>query len=78
MVCRLLLFRFMLLRLESITQDNDAFDASSRVSIVPASEKDVETNTSSENATTPPLKWWEKFSAFYTAPITKFWGNVVS
>ena len=23
------------------------------------------------------LKWWEKFIAFYHAPATKFWANVV-
>ena len=23
------------------------------------------------------LQWWEKYLGFYTAPITKFWGNVV-
>ena len=24
------------------------------------------------------LKWWQKYREFYTAPITKFWVNVVS
>ena len=57
---------------------NVSFDATSRVSVVPASQKDVETNTSSDIATTQSLKWWQKFFVFYNAPITKFWGNVVS
>ena len=24
------------------------------------------------------LEWWQKYREFYTAPITKFWLNVVS
>jgi len=54
-----------------------SFDASSQMSILAESQRDVETNASSEIKTFP-LKWWEKFLGFYRAPITKFWGNVLS
>ena len=55
-----------------------SFDVSSQMSILAESQRDVETNASSEIVKTYPLKWWEKFLGFYRAPITKFWGNVVS
>ena len=50
----------------------------SQVPFLIESQKDIETNESSEVDKTYPLKWREKFHGFYTAPITKFWGNVVS
>ena len=58
--------------------DNHSFDISSHMSIMAASQKDIETNASSEIVKQQSLKWWEKLLGFYKAPITKFWGNVVS
>ena len=52
--------------------------SSSQVPFLIESQKDIETNESSEVDKTYQLKWREKFHGFYTAPITKFWGNVVS
>ena len=58
--------------------DTYSFDVSSHMSILAASQKDVETNASLEIVKRQSLKWWEKVIGFYKAPITKFWGNVVS
>ena len=51
---------------------NVSFDASSLVSAVATSQRDV------EKVKIMPLKRWQKFVSFHRAPITKFWTNVVS
>eukprot|EP00794_Sanderia_malayensis_P009473 gene9473-10461_t len=44
---------------------------------VGASQKDTYT-LRSQDIGYDSLKWWQKVFAFYSAPITKFWGNVLS
>ncbi len=49
----------------------------SQVSIISSGQKDAVTLRSSDSAVYNSLRWWEKLLEFYTAPITKFWANVV-
>ena len=59
---------------------NETFSSSfddSNFSILAASQRDAETVMSAEMVKTQSLSYLEKYRGFYTAPITKFWGNVV-
>lgn len=77
LVDNVLMERFYHFRLNRCSTFESSFDTS-HLSGLAESQRDVETITSSEILKSHSLKWWEKYIGFYTAPITKFWGNVVS
>ncbi|XP_065060312.1 transient receptor potential cation channel subfamily M member 6-like isoform X1 [Rhopilema esculentum] len=57
---------------------NETFSSSFDDSILGASERDADTVMSAEMVKTQSLSYLEKYRGFYTAPITKFWGNVLA
>eukprot|EP00794_Sanderia_malayensis_P009478 gene9478-10468_t len=60
----------------SIVENGHAVD--NAMMLVVKSSLAVATPKSENSKPDRALKWWEKIWEFYSAPITKFWGNVLS